>query len=128
MTDETNFDKNTQLFMSLVTSMHMGAMYQLGKIASPISGQIERNLDQAQYTIDLLGMLEVRSAGNLTHEESSHLTRVLSELRMNYIDESSKPDPVASESAEATAGAGAENGAPESDVADATDATEEKSE
>ncbi len=85
-------DQNQQLFLSLVTSMHMGAMYQLGKIASPISGKVERDLRQAQYTIDLLAMLQDRTKGNLASEESEHLRRVVSELRLNFIDESAKPD------------------------------------
>lgn len=85
--------KNQQLFLSLVTSMHMGAMYQLGKIASPISGKVERDLRQAQYTIDLLAMLQAKTEGNLADDESESLRRVVSELRMNYLDESAKPDP-----------------------------------
>lgn len=94
MPNGARVDKDTQMFLSLVTSMHMGAMYQLGKVASPMTGKIERNLPQAQYTIDLLGMLEKRTSGNLSPDEASLLNRTLSELRMNYIDESSKPEPV----------------------------------
>lgn len=90
MSEETTQDRNSQLFLSLVTSMHMGAMFQMGKVASPMTGEIERNIPQAQYTIDLLGMLEVRTAGNLTTDEASLLNRTLSELRMNFIDESAK--------------------------------------
>ncbi|MFQ5606541.1 MAG: DUF1844 domain-containing protein [Candidatus Zixiibacteriota bacterium] len=85
--------KQSQIFLSLVTSMHMGAMYQLGKVASPISGKIERDLRQAQYTIDLLSMLQAKTAGNLSDEEGEHLRRVISELRLNYVDEQSRPDP-----------------------------------
>lgn len=86
-------DHNKQLFLSLVTSMQMGAMYQLGKVASPISGKVERDLRQAQYTIDLLAMLQARTEGNLASEESENLRRIVSELRLNFIDESAKPDP-----------------------------------
>ena len=92
MTDNPTPDRQAQLFLSLVTSMHMGAMYQLGKVASPMTGDIERNLEQAQYTIDLLGMLETRTDGNLSETEKDLLSRTLSELRMNYIDESAKPN------------------------------------
>ena len=95
MDDNKTLDKNSQLFLSLVTSMHVGAMYQLGKTASPISGKVERDLRQAQYTVDLLSMLEEKTSGNLDKAESDFLSRVLSELRMNYLDESQKPDPVA---------------------------------
>lgn len=101
MADEMN--KNSQMFLSLVTSMHVGAMYQLGKVASPISGKVERDLRQAQYTIDLLGMLVEKTSGNLSDEESKFLQRVLSELRMNYLDEAKKPDPQESDSDDAGA-------------------------
>ncbi|MCH7879676.1 MAG: DUF1844 domain-containing protein, partial [candidate division Zixibacteria bacterium] len=103
--------KNQHLFLSLVTSMQMGAMYQLGKIASPISGKIERDLRQAQNTIDLLAMLQARTEGNLAADESEHLRRIISELRLNYIDESAKPDaPEESEdSTEESKGASASN-------------------
>ena len=107
-------DKNSQMFLSLVTSMHMGAMYQLGKVASPISGKVERNLQQAQYTIDLLGMLEARTAGNLTQQESEILQRTLSELRMNYLDEVNKPEAASEAPAEGSTGSSPESGSSES--------------
>lgn len=94
MSDE-QLDKHSQLFLSLVTSMHVGGMYQLGKVASPISGKVERDLNQAQYTIDLLAMLESKTSGNLSDEERTFLSRVLSELRLNYLDEIKKPEPEA---------------------------------
>jgi hypothetical protein len=65
-------------------------MIALGKIASPLTQKIERNLEQARFTIDLLGMLEAKTAGNRTEEESRALKTVLTELRLNYIDEMEK--------------------------------------
>ncbi len=92
-------ERHSHLLLQLVTSMHMGAMYQLGKVASPITGKIERDLKQAQYTIDLIAMLSARTKGNLTDDENTFITRTLSELRMNFLDEASKPDtPEAEES------------------------------
>ena len=88
-----SFDKHSMLFMSLIASMEMGAMYQLGKIVSPISGKMERDLQQAQATIDMLEALKVKTAGNLNSQEEQVLTRMLSELKMNYVDEASKPEP-----------------------------------
>ncbi|UCG60655.1 MAG: DUF1844 domain-containing protein [Candidatus Zixiibacteriota bacterium] len=78
--------------MQLVLSLHAGAMQQLGKIVSPVSGEIERDLELARYTIDILGMLETKTKGNLSDEESRLLARTLSELRLNYVDESKKGD------------------------------------
>ncbi len=84
-------DKQTQMFVSLIYSMHTAGMFQLGKMASPISGKVERDINQARYTIDLLDMLYTKTKGNLSSEEESLLKRFLSELRMNYLDELNKP-------------------------------------
>ncbi len=92
-------ERHSHLLLQLVTSMHMGAMYQLGKVASPMTGKVERDLKQAQYTIDLIAMLVARTKGNLTKDEETFITRTLSELQMNFLDEAGKPDtPEAEES------------------------------
>jgi hypothetical protein len=77
-------------FLQLLWSLQAGAMIQLGKIASPVSGQIERDLSQARATIDLLEALKVKTEGNLAAEEKSLLDRALYDLRLNYVDESAK--------------------------------------
>jgi len=79
-------------FFQLVLSLQMAAMQQMGKIASPLSGKVERNLMQAQASIDMLTMLSEKTKNNLTEDEKSLLDRILYELRMNYVDESKKPD------------------------------------
>ena len=45
----------------------------------------KKNLDLARYTIDLLGILEQKTAGNLEENEKKTLEVVLAELRMQYI-------------------------------------------
>ena len=90
MTNST--ETNKQLFTQLVLSLQMGAMQQLGKIASPITGKIERDLVMAKASIDMLEMLEVKTKGNLTSDEEKLLSHVLYELRLNYVDEVNKKD------------------------------------
>jgi DNA replication initiation complex subunit (GINS family) len=88
-------DSNKKLdanFFQLVLSLQMAAMQQMGKIASPFSGKVERNLMQAQASIDMLAMLSEKTKNNLTEDEKNLIDRVLYELRMNYVDESKKPD------------------------------------
>ena len=94
MTDKLeNLDPN---FMQLVLSLQAGAMQQMGKIMSPLSGKVERDLLLAKTSIDILDMLEKKTKGNLSDEEGKLLSHVLYELRMNYVDETKKPDePVA---------------------------------
>jgi hypothetical protein len=82
-----NHDKNTQLFMYLVSSFELAAMQGLGKINSPVSGKIERNLEQAQFAIDVLEMIKDKSKNNLSEFETRFLENVSSQLKLNYIDE-----------------------------------------
>jgi len=84
------------MFLALLHSFQSSAMQQMGKIPSPFSGQIERDLEQARLSIDMLEMLEERTSGNLTGEEARFLKHVLTELRLNYVaemDEEAKRTP-----------------------------------
>jgi len=84
------------MFLALIHSFQSSAMQQMGKVPSPFSGQIERDLEQARLSIDMLEMLEERTSGNLTGEEARFLKHVLTELRLNYVsekDEDSKRAP-----------------------------------
>jgi hypothetical protein len=81
------------LLFQLIASFQASAMVQLGKVLHPLTGAIERDLEQAQGTIDLLAMLERKCKGNLTGDEQRFLEHVLFELRMNYLDESERPAP-----------------------------------
>ena len=81
------------LFMQLVYMLHAAAMHQLGKVKNPLTGKVERDLQTAQSTIDMLEMLSERTKGNLSMEEQKLLSAVLMELRLNYVDEAAKPDP-----------------------------------
>ena len=65
-------------------------MQQMGKIVSPVTGEVERDLTIAQTTIDILAMLETKMKGNLSDQESGFISRSLYELRMNFVDESKK--------------------------------------
>ena len=67
-------------------------MQHLGKIGEQESGEIKRDLTQASMTIDMLDMLLKKCAGNMTPEEEKLLTHVVSELKLNYIDEKGRPD------------------------------------
>ena len=65
-------------------------MQQMGKIVSPVTGEVERDMTIAQTTIDILAMLETKMKSNLSEEESGFISRSLYELRMNFVDESKK--------------------------------------
>ena len=82
-------DKNDQLFMQLLYMFHTSAMQGLGKIADP-TGQVNRNLEYVSQTIDLMTMLKEKTKGNISDDIDKMLEGMLSELRLNYVDEKSK--------------------------------------
>jgi hypothetical protein len=85
-----NAEKNSSLFFSLVMTFQAAAMQQMGKLKNPISDKIERDLQQAQLSIDILDMLEEKTKGNLSDDESRFFKGILQELKLNYVDESTK--------------------------------------
>ena len=78
------------LFYQLILSMQANAWTAMGKTSSPISGKIERNMEQAKFSIDMLEMLQRKTEGNLNEEEKRLLEQTLFQLRMNYVDEVKK--------------------------------------
>ena len=84
-------EKNDQLFMQLIYMFHTSAMQGLGKIADP-TGQVNRNLEYVSQTIDLMEMLKVKTKGNISEDIGKMLDGMLSELKLNYVDEKGKPE------------------------------------
>ena len=82
-------EKNDQFFLQLIYMFHTSAMQGLGKVADP-TGQINRNLEYVNQTIDLMEMLLVKTKGNISEEIEKMLTQMISELKINYVDEKSK--------------------------------------
>ena len=89
MTD-SNPSREAALFLQLVLGLQQAAMVALGKLMNPMNGKIERNLEAAKNTIDTLAAIESRTRGNLESDEQRVLVQVVSELRMNYVDELKK--------------------------------------
>ena len=100
------------MFFQLVLSLQAGAMTQMGKVASQLTGKIDRNMDMAKNSIDLLAMLEEKTKGNLSEDELKVLNHVLYELRMNYMDEMKKGETTTDKSKNETA---SETPTPEAD-------------
>ena len=82
-----------ELFLHLVFMFQTAALQQMGKLVNPVTQKIEKNLEQAKYSIDLLQVLQEKTKGNLKAEENKYLENVLFELRMNYLDELKKEEP-----------------------------------
>lgn len=86
-------DKDSALLMNLLLMFQAAAMQHMGKIKDPVTDKIERDLEQAQFAIDTLDMMANKMKGNLSTDEERLLTSILKELKLNYVDEQSKPAP-----------------------------------
>ena len=77
-------------FLTLVMSLATAAWSQLGKIPHPNTQKIEKDMDQAQMSIDFLRMLLEKTKGNLKPKENELLTNTVTDLEMNFADEAAK--------------------------------------
>ena len=119
-----NSDKFDSLFVNLVLTLHNAAMLHMGKVKNPLSDKVERDMPQAEMSIDMLDMLKKKSEGNLADEENSILSRSLNELKMNFMDEKAKDEK--SDSEEKTEGKSEEEPDSKTVEKEETDDKEEK--
>ncbi len=77
-------------FSSFVVSLATSAMLHLGEAPDPQTGKVCSDLVLARNTIDLLGLLQQKTKGNLDVEEARLVEALLYELRMKYVEASSK--------------------------------------
>jgi hypothetical protein len=89
----SNSSRDEMLLLQLVAMFQYAAMQQMGKLPNPVTGKIERDLDQARISIDMIEMLQSRTQAGRSARESEYIDKVLFELRMNYVDESKRPAP-----------------------------------
>ena len=85
-------DKNDQLFLQLIYLFQSTAMQGMGKIKNPVTDKIEGNLEQASQAIDMLEMLQDKTKGNLSEELKKMMESILTNLRLNYVEEAGKAD------------------------------------
>ena len=70
----------------LLTTLATQTLVALGQVPHPASGKPEVHLDEAKHFIDTLEMLEAKTAGNRTAEETQLLDNLLHELRLGYVE------------------------------------------
>ena len=80
------------LFQHILLMFQTLALQQMGKLTNPMTGTVERDLHQARITIDMLGMLQRKTSGNLEENEKRLLDTIVLELQMNFVDESGRSE------------------------------------
>jgi hypothetical protein len=76
----------SQRFIEFVMMQAQNAALFLGQIPNPQTGQGEVNLELAKMFIDQLGMIQEKTRGNLTNEETAVLRNTLSNLQMAFVE------------------------------------------
>ena len=74
-------------FPTFIFSLNTSVLVHLGVIEDPSTGNKTKNLSLAKQTIDILGMLEEKTRGNLTDDEGAMLKNILYDLRIIYVKE-----------------------------------------
>ncbi len=82
----TNSGELTQRFIEFVMMQAQNAALFLGQIPNPQTGEGEVNLDVAKMFIDQLAMIQEKTRGNLSEEESGVLRNTLSNLQMAFVE------------------------------------------
>ena len=72
-------------FTNFLLSISTSALIQLGEVPDPVSKQSVKQLPLAKQTIDLIGMLQEKTKGNLSSEEGKLIEYILYDLRMRYV-------------------------------------------
>lgn len=82
-------DRFTQLpkvnFATFIFSLNSSALVHLGMLEDPATQKKVLNLPLAKQTIDILGMLEEKTVGNLSEDEEKMLRNILYDLRILYV-------------------------------------------
>ena len=79
-------------FATFVMSLSHSVVMNLGDVPNPETQQVEVNLELARQTIDLIGLLEEKTKGNLTGDEERLVTQILFDLRMRFVEAQKKAE------------------------------------
>ena len=77
-------------FIQYISILTNSGIQQLGKIMNPVTGKMEKNLEAARATIDLIAMLKEKTKRNLSDNEEHVISNAVANLQLNYADEVSR--------------------------------------
>jgi hypothetical protein len=78
-------------FSFLIGTLYVQGAIAMGLLANPATKKADVQLDQAKHAIDLLAMLQQKTEGNRTPQESEELDALLHELRLTYVQVQQRP-------------------------------------
>jgi hypothetical protein len=77
-------------FATFVISLSTQALALLGEIPDPVQGRTVVDLEGARQFIDILGILQDKTRGNLDDREAALLQGALYDLRMKYVERANR--------------------------------------
>lgn len=84
-------DPSAQIdFVTFVMSLASSAFVHMGDAPHPETGATAEHLALAKQTIDILGMLEAKTKGNLGEDEAKFLENLLADLRIRYVEKTTR--------------------------------------
>ncbi len=83
-----NLTETEQRFLEFINMLGSTALYQMGIIANPITGETEIDLKAAKMTVDILVMMKEKTKGNLTQVERASIEELVNHLQMNFVEKS----------------------------------------
>jgi len=78
-------------FVNFMMSIASNAASALGMIEHPVTHQRDVDLELGKHWIDVLGMLQKKTQGNLTAQEHQVMDGLLGDLRMQYVSLANAP-------------------------------------
>ena len=90
MSDESYVPEAT--FSALVLMLSSSAWVSLGKIADPVSGEVQKDLRSVKLSIDTLIMLREKTSGRLDEDEKKLLNVMIGDLQSNYAETVLNPE------------------------------------
>lgn len=72
-------------FLQFISGFAVQTLVHLGSMSNPMSGEIAVDLPNAKYSIDMLGIFQEKTRGNLTPDEEEYLSNMLRDLRLQYV-------------------------------------------
>jgi hypothetical protein len=75
-------------FTTLVMSLNTSALFHLGELEDPVTGQNGKDLVLASHTVETLQLLSEKTKGNLTEKEQELLDHILADLKIRYANQS----------------------------------------
>ena len=101
-TNTQSLGEMSQRFIEFIMMQAQNAALFLGQIPNPQTGKGEVNLELAKMFIDQLAMIQEKTRGNLTNEETAVIKNTLSNLQMAFVEVSKEMKEGTTEPAPAT--------------------------